>query len=100
VVATGGGTCVDPGNRAWMRSHGTVVWLDASLAALEARVARDGTRPLYGDGPAVALLFVARRAAYTEADYRVDTAALDAAQAAEAVIAAVQAARAAGEAAS
>jgi shikimate kinase len=93
VVATGGGACVDPGNRAWMRAHGATVWLDASLAALEARVARDGSRPLYGDGPALSLLFVARRAAYTEAEHRVDTSDLDAAEAAEAVIAALAQAR-------
>jgi len=100
VVATGGGACVDPYNRAWMRSHGATVWLDASLAALESRVARDGSRPLYGDGPAVALLFVARRAAYTEAEHRVDTSALDAEQAADAVIAALAGASAGREPAS
>ena len=100
VVATGGGSCVDPDNRAWMRAHGIVVWLDASLAALEARVARDGSRPLYADGPALALLFVARRAAYTEAAHRVDTSDLDVAQAAAAVIAALAGERATQEPAS
>jgi|SRR5882672_4999060 len=97
VVATGGGTCADPHNRTWMRTHGATVWLDASLAALEARVARDGSRPLYGDRAAVALLFVARRAAYTEAEHRVDTGDLTVEQAAEAVVAALMAARAGRE---
>jgi len=46
VVSVGGGAVLDPGNRARLRSAGTVVWLRARPETLVARV-RDGAgRPL------------------------------------------------------
>lgn len=91
VVASGGGTWLQPANREWMRTRGVTVWLDASAAALEGRVARDGSRPLFGDGPAVERLLAARRPAYAEATLRVDTSALDAGAVTDAVLAALAA---------
>lgn len=73
VVATGGGAYVDPRARAWMGARGQTVWLDATLDAIERRIARDGTRPLYGDRAALEALYDQRRPAYATAGLRVET---------------------------
>lgn len=73
VIATGGGAFADEAARAWMRAHGETVWLDATLNAIERRVARDGSRPLYGDRATLEALYTERRGAYATAGMRVDT---------------------------
>ena len=77
VVATGGGSFADPAVRAWMLERGVAVWLDATLDAIEQRVARDGTRPLFGDRAVLEALHALRRTAYSEAPMRFDTSATD-----------------------
>ena len=49
VVATGGGTFVDPPNRAAINADGVSVWLDVPLERLIERVPADGRRPLAAD---------------------------------------------------
>jgi shikimate kinase len=49
VVASGGGTFVDPANRELMLRDGAVVWLDAPLATVLSRIPLDGRRPLAAD---------------------------------------------------
>ena len=49
VVATGGGTFVDPQNRAVINRDGLSVWLDVPIDRLIARVPADGRRPLAAD---------------------------------------------------
>ena len=71
VLATGGGTWVDPRNRADLGRAMDRVVLTASLEVLRARVGRDSARPLWDD--AVEARFAARRAAYEDADLVVDT---------------------------
>lgn len=46
VLATGGGAVLDAGNRRLLRERGYVIWLDASVDAQLARLARDRHRPL------------------------------------------------------
>ena len=46
VVATGGGTFVDPQNRAVINRDGVSVWLDVPLEGLIAREPADGRRTL------------------------------------------------------
>ena len=46
VVATGGGTFADPGNRELMLRDGLVIWLDVPLATVLERAPADGRRPL------------------------------------------------------
>lgn len=47
IVALGGGTLLDPSNREWAESHGTVVVLDVDAETIARRVAAAaGTRPL------------------------------------------------------
>lgn len=72
VVATGGGTFVDPHNRALIAGDGLSVWLDVPLQRLIARVPNDGRRPLAADRSEFERLFLLRKAAYQEASYRVD----------------------------
>jgi shikimate kinase len=70
VVATGGGIVLREQNRALLRAHARVVWLDASTATLIARLAAHGeARPLLqGADPAARLeaLRQSRAAIYAE----------------------------------
>jgi shikimate kinase len=72
VVATGGGTFIDPQNRAVIKGDGATVWLDVPMHRLIARVPNDGRRPLAADRAEFERLFIMRRAAYGDAHYRVD----------------------------
>lgn len=72
VVATGGGTMVDPVNRELMLRDGAVVWLDAPFTTLVERVPIDGRRPLASDRNEMERLYNHRLAAYRQAHVRVD----------------------------
>jgi shikimate kinase len=72
VIATGGGTFVDPENRAAINADGTSVWLDVPLDALLTRIPADGRRPLASDRVQMAMLYEARRLAYRQAHVHVD----------------------------
>jgi shikimate kinase len=72
VVATGGGTVLDPGNRELMLRDGAVVWLDASFATILSRVPLDGRRPLAADRMEMERLYNQRLMAYRQAHLRVD----------------------------
>ena len=75
VVATGGGTFMDPENRAAINMDGVSVWLDVPLEHLVARIPLDGRRPLAADRAALERLFAARAAGYSLATLRVDASA-------------------------
>lgn len=72
VVATGGGTFVEPDNRALMLADGVVAWLDAPLDRIVQRVPTDGRRPLAADRAQMEALYTRRRLAYAEAHVRID----------------------------
>jgi shikimate kinase len=72
VIATGGGTFVDPENRAAINADGASVWLDVPLDALLTRIPADGRRPLASDRVQMAMLYEARRLAYQQAHVHVD----------------------------
>jgi shikimate kinase len=72
VVATGGGTFVDPENRAVMLGDGAVAWLDIPLSRVVERIPPDGRRPLAADRSQMELLYTVRRAAYADAHVRID----------------------------
>lgn len=46
LLATGGGSVIDPANRALLRERGLVVWLQTSVDQQLTRLARDQRRPL------------------------------------------------------
>jgi len=71
VVATGGGTFVDPENRAAINRDGVSVWLDLPLADIIPRIPLDGRRPLAADRGALERLYNARLEAYRMATVRV-----------------------------
>lgn len=72
VVATGGGTFMDPDNRAAINMDGVSVWLDVPLDELVARLPADGRRPLAADRAQLERLFGMRQAAYANAQLRID----------------------------
>jgi shikimate kinase len=72
VVATGGGTFVDPQNRAVIKSDGAAVWLDVPIERVIARIPADGRRPLASDRANLERLFHGRRPAYEQAHLRLD----------------------------
>ncbi len=72
VVATGGGTFMDPENRALIKQDGVSIWVDVPFEELLARLPTDGRRPLAADRAQLERLFLVRRVAYEEADLRLD----------------------------
>ncbi len=72
IVATGGGTFVEPDNRALMLADGAVAWLDLTLPQVIERVPADGRRPLAADRLAMEQLYLKRQLAYGQAHVRVD----------------------------
>jgi shikimate kinase len=72
VVATGGGTFVDPDSRALMKADGAVFWIDVPLAQLVSRLPQDGSRPLAASRAQLEQLYGARRLAYAQAHVRLD----------------------------
>jgi len=72
VVATGGGTFVDPESRAAMLADGAVFWLDVPLTTLVGRIPLDGSRPLAPGRQQLESLYAARRPAYAQAHVRLD----------------------------
>ncbi|HZK25844.1 MAG TPA: shikimate kinase [Oscillospiraceae bacterium] len=74
VIPTGGGAILDPHNVALLQASGLVIWLDASVAELERRLAHDQSRPLLTGETGVGELYQQRQAAYRQAAHeRVDT---------------------------
>jgi shikimate kinase len=72
VVATGGGTFVDPENRAAINRDGLSVWLDVPLPELIRRLPADGRRPLAADREQLERLYAVRTLAYQQAALRLD----------------------------
>jgi shikimate kinase len=72
VVATGGGTFMDPENRSAINLDGVSVWLDVPLEEVIARLPADGRRPLAADRTQMERLFALRQAGYANARVRVD----------------------------
>ena len=72
VIASGGGTFVDPSNRELMLNDGAVVWLDAPFATVLSRIPLDGRRPLAADRLEMEQLYNQRLTAYRQAHFRVD----------------------------
>ena len=72
VIATGGGTFIDPENRAAINTDGLSVWLDVPLEILLNRIPADGRRPLAADRVQMAVLYESRRLAYQHAKIRLD----------------------------
>jgi shikimate kinase len=72
VVATGGGTFMDPENRAAINLDGMSVWLDVPFEVVLSRMPADGRRPLAADRVQMERLFTMRQAAYAQAHVRID----------------------------
>lgn len=71
IIATGGGTFVDPENQQAINLDGTSVWLDVPLETVIGRLPADRRRPLAADKAQMERLFAVRQAAYTRAHHRV-----------------------------
>jgi shikimate kinase len=72
VVATGGGTFMDPENRLTINRDGLSIWLDIPMDAVFARLPADGRRPLAADRTQMERLFTMRQAGYAQAHLRID----------------------------
>jgi shikimate kinase len=86
VVATGGGTFMDPDNRQAIMLDGLSVWLDVPLETLIGRLPADGRRPLAADRVQMERLYAARQTAYAQAHLRVDAGSAPAEEIAERVM--------------
>jgi len=90
VVATGGGTFVDPDNRALINIDGVSVWIDVPLDELIPRIPLDGRRPLAATRADLERLYVSRLEAYRAAHIRVAASRAPIAAVAEQVLDALQ----------
>jgi shikimate kinase len=72
VVATGGGTFMDPDNRTAINMDGVSVWLDVPFDELVGRLPADGRRPLAADRGQMERLYTMRQAAYANARLRIN----------------------------
>jgi shikimate kinase len=71
VVATGGGSFMDPENRAAINMDGVSIWLDVPFEEVVARLPADGRRPLAADRAQLERLFAVRQAGYANAHIRI-----------------------------
>jgi shikimate kinase len=78
VIATGGGTFMDPENRTAINLDGLSVWLDVPLPTLVDRIPADGRRPLAADRAQMERLYAVRQVAYAHAHLRVEAGAASA----------------------
>jgi len=72
IVATGGGTFMDPENRATINRDGVSIWIDVPFEDLLARLPVDGRRPLATDRAQLERLFAMRQIGYEQAHHRID----------------------------
>jgi shikimate kinase len=86
VVATGGGTFMDPDNRQAINMDGTSVWLDVPFHTVLARLPADGRRPLAADRVQMERLFALRQAAYAHAHVRIEAGAAPPEELAERIV--------------
>ncbi len=77
VLALGGGAFAQPANYRLVSENGVSVWLDCPAIELWRRVERESHRPLARDRDRFHTLYEARRAAYAQADFRIDVAGLE-----------------------
>jgi len=73
VIALGGGTFINPQNRALAMKTGLTVWLKVSFAKVWHRVKIDGTRPKFGDKDQAERLYQTRERYYALAKVHVAT---------------------------
>lgn len=74
VIATGGGTVVNPRNLEALAESGIVVCLHASMEAILSRIGHKNDRPLLkGTTEAIEKLWSERQLVYAQADFAVDT---------------------------
>jgi len=74
VIATGGGTVLNPINWNALAQNGIVIALHASLEAILARIGHKNDRPLLkGPKEAIERLWSERQECYAQADFIVDT---------------------------
>jgi shikimate kinase len=71
VMALGGGAFVDPENYKLLCENGASVWLDCSIDRIRARIGDVSGRPLARDPKRFEDLYHARRAVYSQCEYRV-----------------------------
>ncbi|MFO7618213.1 MAG: type I 3-dehydroquinate dehydratase [Thermoplasmata archaeon] len=89
VIATGGGAVLDPGNMRRLRMNGIIIALEAPRDVLLERLKHTDERPLLADGNSRDGLLKrhleARARQYSNADFRIDTGAVNIEKAAERV---------------
>jgi shikimate kinase len=86
VIATGGGTFMDPENRQAINLDGLSVWLDVPLSTVVQRIPADGRRPLAADRAQMERLYAARQVGYAMAHVRIDAGAAAAEEVVERVL--------------
>ena len=91
VIATGGGTLMNPLNFADLRRNGTIIYLKVDLNTALERVGRSAERPLMSrDREDIEKLFLQREPFYRQADIIIETSHLRPAEVVERVMRALE----------
>jgi shikimate kinase len=86
VVATGGGTFMDPESRSAINMDGVSVWLDVPFEELLTRIPNDGRRPLAANRAQMEQLFASRVAAYSAAHLHIESSGMHAEEVADRIL--------------
>jgi shikimate kinase len=73
VIALGGGTFLDPENRALAETTGLTVWLKVPFSTVASRVKIDGTRPKFSSKEQAESLYKSREPYYALAKVHIST---------------------------
>jgi shikimate kinase len=86
VVALGGGTFVPQDHQQLLIENGITIWLDCPFDRVCERVEGDANRPLARDAAKFKQLYEDRRAAYSNAEFRIEIQSDDAAEVVAAIL--------------
>jgi shikimate kinase len=76
IIATGGGSLLDPNSYQCLKNSGTIIWLKADLQTLLNRISDKADRPLLSDPDNIENLFYQRSLIYEKSDIIIDTTSL------------------------
>lgn len=86
VIAVGGGAFAQAANQKLLTESGVPIWLDCSIDRVRSRLNGSSDRPLARDPEKFEQLYQDRRAAYSNADYRIEVSTDDPAEIVRAIL--------------
>jgi len=86
VIATGGGSLMEPGSFINLKNSGTIIWLKADIETLKQRLVNSDNRPLLKESADMENLLNKRIEIYNQSDIIIDTSPLTVEQVVDKII--------------